>query len=209
MACSRMPKCNVLAARVVGLEIARAGEGQAWSCSRGRDRRASEEPGNVLGQNVQHLAGGVTPGDALGIGGENGRLRSHPAGSSRRCIWSTSVARSGYCALYLANSSFHSWWAWAPRAPMPVREVFIHAIGNQELRVLRPSIGALGQAHFFDAQRLAVRGGGVLLVRGSVADVAVEHDEGGPMLWCRGRWSSACSMRSISLASPTRSTFHP
>jgi hypothetical protein len=36
--------------------------------------RAAQEPGDVLRQHVQHLARGVAPGDALGIGGKDGQV---------------------------------------------------------------------------------------------------------------------------------------
>ena len=61
-------------------------------------------------------------------------------------------------------------------------EVLADAVGDEELRVLGPAVEALAQADFLLAERLAVRLGGVLLVRGTVADVAVQDDEGGAAL---------------------------
>src|SRR2546430_14570494 len=58
-------------------------------------------------------------------------------------------------------------------------EVLADAVGDQELRLLRPPVAALGQANLVVAERLAVGRGGVLLVRGAVADVAIEDDERG------------------------------
>src|SRR5262249_23606217 len=57
-------------------------------------------------------------------------------------------------------------------------EVGTHRIGHQELGVLRPSVIALGETHLLLAQRLAVRGGGVLLVRRAVTDMAGQNGEG-------------------------------
>src|SRR5262249_41692865 len=57
-------------------------------------------------------------------------------------------------------------------------EMLAHAIGNEELGVFRPTIIAFGEADFVLAQGLAVRRGGILLVRRAIADVAVEDDEG-------------------------------
>ena len=173
--------------------------------------RAAEEPGHVLREHVEHLARGVAPGDALRVGRKDrqvavpavrqlaplhlldlgGELRDTSRGSAAK----SSVPRR-------ARAS-------APRAPMPGGEVLAHAVGHQELRVLRPAVGALGQPDLLLAERLAVRGGGVLLVRRAVADVAVEDDQRGPALASARKTSSACSMRSRSLASPTRSTFQP
>src|SRR5215468_6457225 len=56
-------------------------------------------------------------------------------------------------------------------------EVLAHAVGDQELRVLRPAVAALGEADFLLAERFPVGGGGVVLVRSTVADVAVQDDE--------------------------------
>src|SRR4029077_11509915 len=47
----------------------------------------------------------------------------------------------------------------------------------QELGVLGPSVIALGETHLLLAQRLAVRGGGVLLVRWAVTDMGVQDEE--------------------------------
>src|SRR5262249_10568336 len=67
----------------------------------------------------------------------------------------------------------------APRADAG-REALVHAVGDEELGVLRPAIGALGQLHLVVAEGLSVGFLGVLLVGRTVADVAVEDDEGGP-----------------------------
>ena len=61
-------------------------------------------------------------------------------------------------------------------------EVLADAVGDEELRVLRPAVDALGQADLLVAERLAVGLGRVLLVRRAVADVAVEDDERGAAL---------------------------
>ena len=81
----------------------------------------------------------------------------------------------------------------------PVGEVLADAVGDEELGVLGPAVGALGLAHLLLAERLAVGGGGVLLVRRAVADVAVDDDQRRPALLAlellegawragRGRW---------------------
>src|SRR5207342_2989791 len=57
-------------------------------------------------------------------------------------------------------------------------EVLAHGVGNQELGVLGPAIGALDEANFLLAQRLAMGRGGILLVRRAVSDMAVKNDEG-------------------------------
>ena len=59
----------------------------------------------------------------------------------------------------------------------PLGEVLADAVGDEELGVLGPLVGALGLAHLLLAERLAVGGGGVLLVGRAVADVAVDDDQ--------------------------------
>src|SRR5207302_544500 len=58
-------------------------------------------------------------------------------------------------------------------------EGLAHAVGNEELRVLRPAVEALGQLDLLLAERLAMRLMRALLVRRAIADVAVDDDERG------------------------------
>ena len=53
-----------------------------------------------------------------------------------------------------------------------------HAVGHEKLRLFRPSVVALCQFDFGLAQRLAVSSTRILLVRSSVADMAVDDDQG-------------------------------
>ena len=53
-----------------------------------------------------------------------------------------------------------------------------HALRHQKLGVLGPAVAALGQADLLLAERLAMGGAGILLVRGAVADMAVDDDQG-------------------------------
>jgi hypothetical protein len=64
----------------------------------------------------------------------------------------------------------------------PSRKVFIDPIRNEKLGILRPSVTAFGETDLIVAERFAMGGGGVLLVRGTVPDVAVQHDERGTAL---------------------------
>ena len=52
-----------------------------------------------------------------------------------------------------------------------------HAVRHEELGVFRPAIGALGETDLLVAQRLAMSGAGVLLVRRAIADVALDDDQ--------------------------------
>ena len=57
-------------------------------------------------------------------------------------------------------------------------EVLAHSIGNEKLCVLRPSIRSLDEPNLVLTQGLAVRRRCVLLMGGSIADMAVQNDEG-------------------------------
>ena len=58
-----------------------------------------------------------------------------------------------------------------------LREMLAHAVRHEKFGVLRPAVILLGEPHLVFAERLAVSGAGVLLVRRAVADVAVDHDQ--------------------------------
>src|SRR5438552_2843989 len=68
----------------------------------------------------------------------------------------------------------------APRT-QAAPEVLPHAVGHEELRILRPPIGTLGQPDLLLAQRLAMGRARILLARRAVGDVAVDDDQGGPV----------------------------
>ena len=96
----------------------------------------------------------------------------------------------------------------APARANRLGEPLAHAVGNQELGVLRPAVGALGQPHLVSAERLAVGGGGVLLVRRAIADDALDHDQCRPVVRRLERLERA-ARASQSLASATCSVAHP
>ena len=70
---------QVPAAGTAGLEVAGAREFQRRLVRGAEVRRAADEPGDVLGEHVEHLARGVAPGDALGVGREDRQI-AVPAG---------------------------------------------------------------------------------------------------------------------------------
>ena len=53
-----------------------------------------------------------------------------------------------------------------------------HAVRHQKLGVLGPAVAALGETDLLLAERLAVGRAGVVLVRGAVADMTVDDDQG-------------------------------
>jgi hypothetical protein len=55
-------------------------------------------------------------------------------------------------------------------------KMLAYPIRDKKLRIYRPAVVALRQPDFFLAQRFAVRRAGVLLIRRTVGDVAVDDD---------------------------------
>ncbi len=169
---------QVAAAWLSGRERARAGKGELCL---GRGRKvagAADEPRHPRRDRVEHLAGGVPRRDALVVGREcrevgipilrqvAGQLLGNLAGGFGMLAaigFERRLPRFAQRAAALAD-------AVAKSLADPVR--------HQELRILRPAVGALGKAHFLFAERVAVGRGRVLLVRRAVADDAVDNDEG-------------------------------
>ena len=75
--------------------------------------------------------------------------------------------------------SFHAASARAPRASAS-RKCASAGVGDQERRLDRPAEVLLGQPHFVDAERRAVRLEAVLLVRRAVAEVRAHEDQRRP-----------------------------
>src|SRR5262249_3355754 len=144
-------------------------------------RRAAEEPGDVLGQHVEDLARRVAPGDALGIGGESrpGLVPPPPPPAPLPGAGLPPGARGRRPPRGAHPGPPRPGPRAAARAP-PGGEVLLHAVGDEELRVLGPIVVALRETHLFLAERLAVRLRRALLVRRAVADVAVDDDHRGP-----------------------------
>src|SRR5260370_823256 len=69
---------QIPAARRCGLEISRVGELQRRLCRWTEIRRAAQQPGNVLGEHVKHLAGGISSSYSLGDGRETGQIPIPP-----------------------------------------------------------------------------------------------------------------------------------
>ena len=118
----------------------------------------------------------------FGVGRKDGEI-AVPAGRQLATLHLVDLGREfGVLGPVGAEKSSSFFRASAPRAAHAGRKVLADAVGNQELRVLGPAVVALGKPNLFFAERLAVGLGGVLLVRGTVADVAVEDEEGGAAL---------------------------
>src|SRR5208337_5022779 len=69
-----------------------------------------------------------------------------------------------------------------PPSPYPRREMLLDALGDKELRILGPTVEALAEADLLVAQGLAMSLGSVLLVRRTIADVAIQDNKCGAAL---------------------------
>ena len=66
----------------------------------------------------------------------------------------------------------------APAAPTDaVSEVLAHAVWDEKFGILRPAIAPLGETYLLFAERLAVGGAGVVLVRRAIADMALDDNQ--------------------------------
>ena len=173
-----MPKCRFFPPGLSAWKSPAPSIRQGGLVRRSKIRRASEEPGNVLREHVQHLARGFPPGDALRVGRKDGEV-AVPTGRQLAPLHQIDLGRQFGILGAIGCEEFR------PLAPSlraaradPGREVLVDTVGDEKLRVFGPSVAALGKADLLVAERLAVGFGGVLLVRGTVADVAVENDEG-------------------------------
>ena len=157
MACSRMPKWKLRPAGVAGREIARAVEGQQRVGRGGQVGRAAQQPGDPLGDLVEHLARRNAAGNSLGVGGKRGDARRPSRRAARRCA-SARIARPARdtAGWYGRTSSLPGRRRACRRGADAFAEMGVHLVGHQELCVLRPAVDGLGQADFFFAQRLAV-----------------------------------------------------
>src|SRR5262245_3520064 len=173
---------EVLSTRAIGLKIPSTLKGQQGLIRRSQIGRASEEPRNVLGKHVQHLSGRFPSRNALRVNSKDGEVPIPSGGEfaplhlgdlNRQFGGGTSVSLEEPCP-FLAGLC-------APYAD-PRGEVVIDAVGYEELLVLGPSVTALGKTDLLVAERLAMRFGPILFIRGAIADVAIQHDERWPAL---------------------------
>src|SRR5262249_36217826 len=155
---------EIPASRAFSLEISRTSEFEGGLVRGPEVRRAAEEPGNVLGQHIQHLARGVAAGDAFGIRWKGRQVaiptRRHRAhlhlldlGAELRELLTVVGKEPLPSAVRLS----------APRANAGVK--LLHdAVGYEELGILWPAISTLREPNLFLAQRFAMGSSGINLV---------------------------------------------
>src|SRR5271156_87622 len=166
---------QVLTARSSRLDVSRAFVLQRGLVGGAKVRGASDEPGNILREDVQHFSGCFTTRDSFRVGGENGKVTVPAIGKvaalheinfrSELGIF-CAVGGEEFCPL---DSGLFAAGAYAGC------EVVAHAVRNQELCVLGPAISALREADFFIAERLAVSFRSVLFIGRTPPDMTVEN----------------------------------
>ena len=147
--------------------------------------RSAEPPsshGTFCARHVQDLARRLPPGHTLGIGREH-RQVAIPARRQLTPLHLIDLLGQVRVLRSVGGEQLRPCAAGLGAALSDAGgEVLGDTVRHQERRILRPPVGALGQADFLGAERLAVGGGGALLVGRAVADAAVEDEERRPAL---------------------------
>ena len=177
MACSRMPKCRLRPPGSSGSSSPAPLNVKFVLVDGERSAAPPISHGTRSRDGVEHLAGGFARGDAFVVGGNAGKI-GVPAGGQFAGQEQIDLARRLRIFLPVGGEGRLPFdRAGRGRAADAVAEMVVDAVRHQELRILGPAVEALGEAHFLLAERIAVRGGGVLLVRRAVADDAVDDDQ--------------------------------
>ncbi len=171
-------KVQVAPAGVIRLQVARTLETQV-RLGRGRQiGGAADQPGIALRDRIQHLGRAVPAGNTLLVGRE-ARQTGVPAIGQLTALHALEPVRELGMGAAVVLEAREPGFAQLATAPADAGlEVLVHPVRDQELRILGPPVALLGEADLVVAERLAVRGAGVLLVRRAIADVAVDDDQG-------------------------------
>src|SRR5271156_1366314 len=169
---------QVLTARSGRLDVSRALVLQRRFVGGAEIGRASDEPGNILREDVQHFAGCLAARDSFRVGRENGEV-------GVPTVWEIAALHEinfrGELGIFCAvggeelcpfDSGLFAAGAYSGC------EVVVNAVRNQKLCVFGPAISTLSEADFFIAERLAVSFGSVLFIGRTPTDMTVENDEG-------------------------------
>src|SRR6516165_1144278 len=137
---------------------------------------AQTVPWHGLGDRVEHLARCVARRETFLVR-RKGRQVAIPMLRQFAGQQQLDFARQLRMPIFVRRKYFHPVVAQAaPAAADAFAERVVHAIRHEELRIFRPAIEPLCQPDFLLAEGIAVRCRGVLLVRGAVADDAVDDD---------------------------------
>ena len=169
---------HVAAAGRAGFQIAGAFECEMRLGGRREIGRAADQPRMMRGNGVEHLAGGVARGKALRVGGENRKSRVPAIGKLAPLHALDLVGKIGVLCSVGCEQRAPIFLETSAAPADAVLKMLAHAVRHQEFGVLGPAIASLGETDFLLAERLAVGGAGVVLVRGAVADMTFDDDQG-------------------------------
>src|SRR5262245_40202253 len=168
---------KVLPAPALSLEISGASKRQGGLVRWPEISRATKQPRDVLCEHIQYLARSVPPGNTLFIGRKDREI-TVPYGWEVPPLHQLDFV----CQLGIPGSiRFEQFHPLAPQTRASCanagREMLIDPVRNKKFGILRPSVAAFREPDLFVAERLTVSCCGVLLVRGTVPDMAVQNDE--------------------------------
>src|ERR1051325_11113792 len=132
---------------VIGFEISRALERQSGLVRRTKVGRATKKPRNVLRQNVQHFAGGISACDAFGICREHRKI-AVPLSGKLAPLHLLNLGGELRILGSIGGKKF---------CPMPPRigaaradtggKMFVDAVGHKKLGILGPAVEFLSEAN--------------------------------------------------------------
>src|ERR1700722_1509589 len=171
---------EVLSAGIVGLKISRTLVLQSGLVRWTEIRGAAEEPWYVLREKVKRCARGFSAGQTLLISRKNGEIA---VPTNRQ-----------FAPLHLVNLTSQFWvfigvdceelcplaMGFCPADTDSIGKVLADVVRDEKLSILRPSIAALRQPDLILPERLSMGFRGILLMWRTVADVAVQDEEGRP-----------------------------
>ena len=164
-----------------GAEVSCAVEGEAGLGGRGQVCRSAHEPGDCFGQRIQNLARSIAPGHAFGVGRERRNLLVPSIGKLALLHLVEVIRFGGILGFVLFKLSHPAIAKVSSALADALLEMFVNAIGHVKFFVGREAVILLRPFDFLVAQRLAMRGMGVLLGGSAPADMAVHDNQRRPV----------------------------
>src|SRR5207302_3742386 len=140
---------------------------------------AADEPGNILREGVQNFAGAFARGHALGIGGEVGEIFVPAVGQGVLLHFIQTSGELGEFFRIFGEEGVPLGALFVAAGTDAVLEILVDTVGDEELGVFGPAVILFREFYFGFSEWFAVGFVGILLVRGAVADVAVNDDQSG------------------------------
>ena len=157
-------KVQVLAPGRGSLEVSGALVGERGLIGRPEVRRSPKEPRNILRKDVEHFARCLSTSDALWVGGKDWKV-AVPASRQLSLLHLLDLCRQLGIFFAIRGEEFRPLLLSVAAALADSGcEVLVHAIRDEELRVLRPPVGAFDEADFIVAEWFAMGRRRVLFV---------------------------------------------